>query len=136
MRARFSAAAALAVAGVLTISCGGIIDPSKNVTDSFNGTVAVKGVTGFHSFTASKTGEYTVRITALAPSNSIVLGVDVALGNNDGSCSSQLYQRNQFATLNTPAITGQILSGKYCVVVYDVGALTVPATYTITVSHP
>ena len=137
MRAWFRSVIATAIAGALTISCAGIIDPSKNLVESYGGTVAPGQIsTAIHMVTVSKTGEYTVKITALSPVSSAVLGIDMAFANNDGACTTQLFQRNQFATLNQPALSGQILSGKYCVVVYDIGALTVTATYTLTVSHP
>ena len=42
----------------------------------------------------------------------------------------------KFATANTTAISGQIISGNYCVIMYDSVGLTQPANYSITVSHP
>ena len=58
MRARVSGAVALAVAGMLTVSCGGIIDPSQNTVETFTGTVGVQGSFGPIKFSASKTGEF------------------------------------------------------------------------------
>jgi hypothetical protein len=137
MRARFSVALALAIAGALTISCGGIVDPSQNVTQTFTGTVAPGGVDTAKIFKASATGEFTVKITALSPSNNVVLGIDMSQGNSDGTtCSSQLVNRASFATLNVLAMNGQIFAGNYCLFVYDVGALTTTVTYTLSVSHP
>jgi hypothetical protein len=140
MRARFSGAIALAVAGVLTMSCGGIIDPSTNQVETFSGTVAKGGFSspGF-AFTVGKTGEFTVKITALAPNSSAVMGVLYTQSLGDGSCSSTLppLQQNNFVLVNAPALTGQILSGRYCVFVFDpFGTLTATATFTATVSHP
>lgn len=139
MRTRCSGAFALAVAGVLAMSCGGFIDPSKNQVDTFSGTVTRGGYSSGFAFTVSKTGEFTVKITALAPSSSIVLGILYSQALSDGSCSinSQPYQQNYFVTLNAPALSGQIFSGRYCVYVFDPGsAVTTTATFTITVSHP
>lgn len=138
MRARFSGAIALAVAGVLTMSCGGIIDPSTNQVETFSGTVTKGGISAGFAFTVSKTGEFTVKITALAPSSSVPMGVLYAQAVGDGSCSSspQPFQQNNFVLLNVPALSGQIFSGRYCVYVFDVGALTATETFTATVSHP
>ena len=42
MRVR-CAAAALVLAGALTVSCGGIVDPSKNQMETFSGTLNPQG---------------------------------------------------------------------------------------------
>ena len=139
MRARCSGALALAVAGLLSVSCGGIIDPSTNQVETFSGAVAKGGISspGF-VFTVGKTGEFTVKITALAPASSIVMGVFYTQALADGSCSvnAQPLQQNNFVLLNAPALTGQIFAGRYCVFVFDPGSLTATETFTITVSHP
>ena len=137
MRVRCSGAIALAVAGVLTMSCGGIIDPSTNQVEPFSGTVAKGGFSPGFAFTVGKTGEFTVKITALAPNSSVAMGVFYTQALGDGSCSanSQAFQQT-VALLNAPALSGQIFAGRYCVFVYDAGALTGPETFTVTVSHP
>jgi hypothetical protein len=135
MFARFAGALALAVAGSLAVGCHGITSPSNNTVDPFSGTIAPGGGVG-HFFAASKTGEYTVKITALAPTSNALLGLALVAGNNDGSCTTSIFQQNNFSSLNTQALGGQIISGKYCVLVYDVGAISTTQTYTITVSHP
>ena len=139
MRARFSIAAALALAGMVSISCGGIVDPSKNTVETFSGTITPgTGVATFHPFSSSKTGEISVKFTALAPASSVYVGVVWAQAQSDGNCTGNLgfLQQNNFAQLNLPAISGQIISGKYCIAVYETTQLTAPETYTVTVSHP
>lgn len=133
MRAR--CAAAIAVAGLITMSCGGIVGPSQNQVETFSGTIAPGGQSA-HAFTAAKGGELTVKITALSPITQTYIGVAWTQAASDGSCGGVLYSTN-FAQLNVPAISGaNIISGKYCVVVYDIGAFAVPETYTVSVSHP
>ena len=132
-------AAALLTAAALSISCGGIVDPSKNVTDTYNGTIPVQGTTSpGHGFSTSKTGEYSIKVTSLTPSSTVFFGIVLAQGPNDGSCVGNLppVQFNSFATANVPALTGAIYPGHYCLFLFDVGAFTVPQTYTVTVSHP
>ncbi len=141
MRARFSAAAALAIAGALSISCGGIVDPSKNTVETFSGTITPgTGVPMLHAFSSSKTGEISVKFTALSPSSSVYMGVAWTQGSSDGSCTAAnlglILQNYSFAQLNLPAISGQIFSGKYCIAVYESSPLSVPENYTVTVSHP
>src|SRR5712691_1309191 len=105
MRARFAAAFALALAGALTIACGGIVSPSQNTVETFSGTIPPGDA---HPFSASKTGEIQVKLTALAPVSSTFVGM----------------------------ISAQVISGRYCLVVYDYIGFTAPETYTVTVSHP
>jgi len=130
---RVSAAAVLAVAGLISVSCGGITDPSKNTVEPFSGTLEVGGRMG-HGFTASKTGEISVKLTALAPTSNATVGLLWTQAASDGSCGGILQQG--FAQLNVPAISGAIISGRYCIIVQDIGFFTVPQTYTISVSHP
>jgi hypothetical protein len=134
MRVRLSAFV-LALAGLFTISCGGIVDPSENKTDPFAGTVQ-PGSARAHWFSASSTGEIAVKILSITPASSPVLGVQWVQGGGDQTCNGGLLQVNQFATANSTAISGQILSGNYCIIMYDSVGLTQPTNYSITVSHP
>ena len=138
MRLQWAAGATAAALAVIAIACGGVVDPSKNVTDTFSGTIPVQGTALGHPFSTSKTGEYTVKVTALAPSSSSFFGAVLAQGPSGGTCSGQLpiLQQNSFGTLNTPVLTGAIIPGNYCVFLFDIGAFTQPQTYTLTVSHP
>ena len=133
MRPFNAAALALAAAALFTISCGGIVDPSKNQMQEFSGTVTPQGFTS-HSFSVNKTGEISVKITALAPLNNVPLGILWAQATSDGSCVAVI--QSGVGNLGVPAITGQIFSGNYCVLVYDLGILSEAETYTIVVSHP
>src|SRR2546430_2460773 len=139
MRARLAAAVTLAVIGLITLSCGGIVDPSNNQTETFTGTITVTEAHP-HPFSVAKTGEFTAKVTALTPTSTALVGLALVFAASDGSCSGsiQIVQQNNFVNVNTPALGGQIFSGKYCIVIYDVGALPKDITqnYTITVSHP
>ncbi len=136
MRARF--AAAIAVAGLITMSCGGIVDPSQNKVETFSGTLAAGGGgQSAHAFTAANGGELTVKVTALSPISQTFIGIAWTQAASDGNCNGAVLFSTNFAQLNVPAISGaRVTSGKYCIVVYDVGAFTVPETYTVSVSHP
>lgn len=135
MHGRFGCALMLAVAGVVTFGCGGISSPSNNTVVPFSGTLAPQGGAG-HFFNVSKTGEYTVKLTAIAPTSNALVGLALVAGNSDQSCSTSVFQQNNFVSLNVQALGGQIISGRYCVLIYDVGGISVAQTYTITVSHP
>ena len=126
-------AIAIACAGLMAAGCGGITDPSKNTVENISGTLQVGGLNP-HPFTSSKTGELAVKITALAPTSNAPLGLIWTQAANDGTCGGILQQT--VAQLNVPALSGPVSSQRYCIVVQDVGFITVPQTYTLAVSHP
>jgi hypothetical protein len=139
MQLRFSAALVLAAA-MLAAGCHGIIDPSQNKVDPFTGTIAPGGQGPAHAFSASRTGEIQVKVTALTPSSSnTFVGVLWTGRDSSGTCtgaSRSVFAQYSFAQVNVPAISTQILSGSYCLTLYDVGSFTTTVTYTVTVSHP
>ena len=131
---RLSAAFLLALAGAFSISCGGIVDPSQNKIETFAGTVQPASARA-HAFSSSKTGEIAVKVVTLTPASQPVIGLQWVQGDGT-NCNGGFLQVNQFATASTTAISGQILSGNYCIIVYDSVGLAQPSNYTITVSHP
>jgi hypothetical protein len=130
---RVLAAVGIVCASFLATACGGITDPSKNTVENVSGTLNVGGQ-NFHGFTSSKTGELSVKITALAPTANAVIGLLWTQATNDGTCAGLLQQA--FAQLNVPAIAGAVSSQRYCIVVQDIGGIAVPQTYTLAISHP
>jgi hypothetical protein len=136
MRTR-GAFAAFLVACVINISCGGVVDPSQNKIDTFTATVQVQG-SSVNPFATSNSGEFSVKVTTITPTTGGFFGVILAQGPTDNSCAGNLpiLQQNSFATAGTIAMSGAIIPGNYCVYVYDIGAFTVPQTYTIQISHP
>jgi hypothetical protein len=133
--------AAILVAAALCVgACGGIVDPSQNQVETFTGTIPVGGQSQPVGFSAPKTGEIQVKITQLAPSTSnTFVGVLWTGRNSSGTCAGSLgavFGQNNFAQVGLPAISTQILSGAYCLILYDVGTFTTTETYTVTVSHP
>src|SRR5262249_32312108 len=134
MRARVAAAFALSLFVMAALGCNGITTPSSNVSQDFSGTLQPK-TQNSHTFSVSKTGEFTIKLTAWGPNSNLFTGLALTQGNNDGTCGGTL-QQNTLVALNAQALGGQIFSGKYCVFIFDVGTLTAAQTYTINVSHP
>jgi len=134
MPLRVSAAFLLALAGAISISCGGITDPSQNQVETFSGTVTAGGAGPVHHFSASKTGEIQVKVVTLTPA-SVPAVVINWVGNGDGSCNGGTFQQG-IGAANTTAISGQITSGSYCVVVTYYAGPVVATNYSLTVSHP
>jgi acetaldehyde dehydrogenase (acetylating) len=135
MSFRFSGACVLALAGVLSLSCGGIVDPSQNTVEPISGTVQPAGARA-HWFSAPKTGELQVKLLTLTPASIGFIGVEWVQGANDQTCNGGVLQANQFGTPNSTVISGQIVSGPYCIIIFDSVGLTQPANYTGTISHP
>jgi hypothetical protein len=133
---RFRYAGALIVAAIVTVSCGSVVDPSQNRVETFSGTLEPypsANSSKLFTFTTSKSGEFSVKITSLAPTTSVFL--DMLYGQSvSGSCSP--FQDNQFAVLNTTSLSGAIVPGTWCVVIRDIGRLAANEDFTFTVSHP
>ena len=105
MRSRLVAAAL--TAALVAAGCGGIVDPSKNVTETFSGTIPVQGTSSCCGFSTSKSGEFTIKVTSLSPTGGAFFGTVMAYAASDGSCvgSLQPIQQNSFSTVNTPSLS-------------------------------
>jgi hypothetical protein len=125
--------AVFVLAGVLAGACS-VSNPSSNVTDTFSGTVTPGGTKDVYLFTVSKSGgEYSIKLTALAPDSGATLGV--SYGSLSGS-DCLTIQQTGLAALNKTALSGTINKGNYCLAVFDNGLNQRAESYTITVSHP
>ena len=129
---RYVTAFCLACAGLFP-ACGGLIDPSKNEVTMFSGTVAVNGQ-NFHELVVSRNGELEVKITEMSPNQDAFMGLQYGPLRDQGCLGA--FQTNVFAQLNRVALTGLINSGRFCLIIFDVGMLQAPQTYTLSVSHP
>jgi hypothetical protein len=119
-------------AALITISCGGIVDPSKNDNEVFKGTIPFGGVGDQHNFNVSKNGEYSVLIDSISPPTGSLVGVRVGIINS-GTCT--FFSANP-GQVGKAALSGPIDKGDYCVQLYDPGTLAQSETYSMTVSHP
>lgn len=108
--------------------------PSVTITDVFPtndvGTLFVNGA-ATHDFSV-KTGDVTVVLTSFGPDST--LNVGLGLGTWNGT-ACQLIITNDNARQGT-IITGHATdTGGLCVRIYDVGKLTEPLAYRISVTH-
>jgi hypothetical protein len=116
---------------LLCTACGSSTSPSP-ITVTFASTLAVRG-TASQSFTVTTAGTVSITLATLASAVEVGLG----LGNPRADGSGCLL----FMSLNTVAgATAQITSsaqpGPYCVEIYDVGNLTGPTVFSVTIAHP
>jgi len=132
-------AAIIAAAAAASASCGSVTDPSKNVTDTFTGTITpVKlggsGIGLSHPFNISSGGEYTIKVTAMTPNFNSAFAVTLSTG---GGCGV-LVNQSLTALIGVQALTGPVYqTGQYCVQISDYyGQMTAAENYTMTVSHP
>jgi hypothetical protein len=138
MRSRIT----VALIVVLVSACGGPTNPSDNIVDQFTGTVQPAS-SDLKPFDIGNTGEITVKLTALTPGTSVLVGV--LYGQQAGGTCQPVQQPNYVnnSSIGRTVLSGSIIvKGSYCVVVFDpVNVVTqspwpVAQTYGLEVSHP
>ena len=105
----------------------------STVKDTFSGGLDRNGgVT--HSFTAAAAGSVSVTLTALAPDETVKIGLGLGTWNG-AACTIVIV--NESATKGT-AVSGSVNSpGNFCVWLHDAaGLLADRTTYTVEVTHP
>ena len=106
--------------------------PSVPVTESFTGTLTVNGAVTF-AFLVKESGYAQATLKTFSPDTA--LNVGLALGTWNG-ITCQVILANDLAS-QAITVTGAVASAAaLCVRIYDVGQLTRPNTFEITVVHP
>jgi hypothetical protein len=101
-------------------------------TETFTGTLNMNGAASF-PFTAKTGGTVTATLQTIAPDATIAVGL--YLGTWTGSVCQVLFPNDnvlQGATVSATATSAASL----CVRIYDVGKVTTPLNFTITVVRP
>jgi hypothetical protein len=139
MTRRLMAAAALAAA--VSAGCHGISSPSSNASVDFTGTIlpvtSANYMPNSYQFSAGKTGEITMKLTAVAPDATVILGI--GYGQMSGGTCVPFQGYTTLTRLNGPTPFGGPISvqkGSYCIIVYDAGGLVQAETYTVNVTYP
>ena len=104
------------------------------VTETFTGRLTVNGAQTHNVFTGA-TGLVTATVASLGETAPPKVGFSMGTLSSVGTCTVIVHNDNAVVTT---ALTGTVanLSGTLCVRIFDVGTLTGPVDYTITVSHP
>ena len=106
------------------------VDPPVQVTENFSGSITVNGA-ATHLFTTNRTGSAAATLTSLSPNSAAI--VSFAMGTWNGQyCAITLAKDN--ATTGSGLI-GTASAGAFCIRVSDVGQLTEPTSYEVTVLH-
>jgi hypothetical protein len=133
----------VAVAALIAVGLAacGITSPSDLKTEPpFIGTIHPGDILGTATnlptafFTASKTGEFIVKVVSMMPDSGATVGISYGAPSGD-VCSSE--NNNPIAQQGHTAFDQTLPSGDYCLQVYDSGGgLTVPETFNISIQHP
>jgi hypothetical protein len=130
--------ACLSLAVLALTSCGDdpetITSPTapQPTTEVFTGNLPISGgVT--HPFTAATLGALTATLTNIGPDESPTVGL--SLGTWNGSACAVVIATD--AAVRSSIVYGTVnQAGQLCVRIYDVGRISRPQDYEITVVHP
>jgi len=127
-------AAALTLAACSNSTSSATTPSTPKTTDTFNGTVAVKGAPDTHNFTVGSSGQVDITLTATTPAGA-TLGLSVGTTSASG-CVAVANGSVASAAGAVAQLSGVLSPATYCVAVFDIGNLTQSVTYTVTVAHP
>jgi hypothetical protein len=141
VRARWQAAALVALAALGAAACSDDTSTSTTnptpttITDTFTGTLTPNGAATYQ-ITALQSGQVTAILSALTvPDSDTPPLVGLSLGTWNGtSCHTVIFKDD--ATPLSQILGSVSAQGTLCVRIYDVGKVTTPASYTISVNHP
>ena len=107
-------------------------DPT--ITERYVSTMGI-GASSFYSFSVTKFGTVNATLTAVSGADDSGVAIGLGLGVPSGfGCSTS--NSTTTAAGPTPQVTATFEAGVYCVRVYDVGNLTGPLTFDVTIAHP
>lgn len=106
-------------------------EPPAQINETFQGTINLLGA-DTHLFTTTQTGQATAIIDSLAPDSAA--RVTFMFGTWNGSYCTVTFVTDD-GTTGTRFIGNASGPGAFCVRISDIGKLTEPTTYAITVSH-
>ena len=131
------------LAGVLAAGCSPLgpttspeVPPnSQLVVENFSGSLAVKGFT-FYSFSVVESGTTYLSLISLKEAGvDSAVKITIGLGTPRGTTCAT----NNILTVvadGSLSLTGTTDRGVHCAVVFDPGNLTLPATFSLNITHP
>lgn len=112
-------------------------------TENFTGTLAVRGSDAkrfdvTYAVAASDASIMVTSLTTVAANTPLSTTISVAFGSIafDGSCTASTTYTAAAAAINQELVAASAFGpGTYCVKISDIGTLTEPANYAMTVKH-
>jgi hypothetical protein len=103
------------------------------VTETFSSNLVVQG-SAWRIVTAAQAGTLSATLTSTSQPSATV---GVALGVRNGSTNSCLLNSSLTAAAGAaPQLSAPVDAGDYCVKLFDVGTLTTPMSFTVTIVYP
>jgi len=131
--------AVLAFAAALIAAACGSDTPTTPTTptapttiDTFNGTLLPASGNTF-TFITARSGSIQATLTSLGPDSGLTVGLLLGTWNGN-ACAVQLVKDN--AVQGSVIVGAASAAGSLCVRIYDVGNVTAPVDFQITVNHP
>ena len=107
--------------------------PAPTTTDVFTGTINVNGAQT-HTFPVVASGSVSVELTDVLPDPAIAVGLTLGTWTGQAACTAVIANDN---ALRGNAVVGNASgAGILCARIHDVGKLTGPLEYKLTVVHP
>ena len=106
------------------------IETPVQINESFQGTITLNGA-ATHVFGTQRAGQATANLTSLSPDSAAI--VSFMFGTWNGQyCQVILVKDDATQAQN---LVGNASQGSFCVRIADIGRLTAPTDYVITVQH-
>jgi hypothetical protein len=131
---------AIALVGLAILCAGCNLLPGSTspttpttTTETFSGTLTAQS-SSFYAFTVSTAETVSITLTTLSPTATIAVGLGIGTPNGTTSCTLSSFTSSAVAA-STPQITVTENAGSYCAQIYDVGNVTTPSAFTISIVH-
>jgi len=104
-------------------------------TETFAGTLAVGGAQ-FYSFSVGQYGTVNITLASLDGSSTSTIQVSLGMGQPAAAVCTTSSGAVTTAPGTTPQLTNSFDPGVYCAQVSDVGNLSAPTKFVVTIAHP
>ena len=106
--------------------------PTMSVTETLEGRLGVNGATA-HPFAVEVAGTVTATLSAMDPPDAVI-GISLGTWNSSTNLCQAILANDAAVAGNTIVGTASV-AGTFCIRLIDVGKLTGPVTYSVSVTH-
>jgi hypothetical protein len=105
---------------------------APSVTETLEGRLGVHGA-AVHPFVVAEAGTVTASVSALDPNDAVI---GISLGTwNAATSACQVLLANDAAAVGSSFVGSASVAGTFCIRIIDVGRLTSPVSYSVSVTH-